>query len=353
MSFKIAASPHAQQRRTTQQVRRWVYLALIPGLLVQSYFFGFGVWLQMALALATAWVAEAACMALRGRSVSHAWQDHTAVVTAVLLAISIPSLAPWWIIVIGTAFAIVVVKHVYGGVGQNLFNPAMAGYVLLLVSFPVQMTSWPVPHELALYSTTLQDTAQLIFTGFTGAGYSLEQLRMGIDGVTMATPLDSLRTDLSQALTVSEASSKAIFASSLGGVGWAWLNLAFLLGGLVLIKVRVISWHIPGGMLIGLLVPALLLSWFYPDQSVGPLLHAVSGATMLGAFFIATDPVTAATSNRGRLYFGLLIGLLVFIIRTWGGYPDAVAFAVLLANMVVPVIDKYTQPIAYGHGGKL
>jgi electron transport complex protein RnfD len=121
----------------------------------------------------------------------------------------------------------------------------------------------------------------------------------------------------------------------------------------VLIKVRVISWHIPGGMLLGLLIPALVMSWFYPDQSVGPLLHALSGATMLGAFFIATDPVTAATSNRGRLYFGLLIGLLVFIIRTWGGYPDAVAFAVLLANMVVPVIDKYTQPIAYGHGGKL
>lgn len=351
MTFKIAASPHTHQRRTTQQVMRWVYLALIPGVLVQTYFFGFGVYIQLALALITAWVAEGLCMRLRGRPIGHAWHDHTAIVTAVLLAISIPALAPWWIIVIGTAFAIVVVKHVYGGVGQNLFNPAMAGYVLLLVSFPVQMTSWPVPTELAQIQISLIDTFNLIVSGFTSAGYNLEQLRMGVDGMTMATPLDSLRNDLNHKLTLTEALDKPLFGG-LAGIGWAWVNIAFLVGGLILIKQKIISWHIPGGMLVGLLVPATVYWLFNPDQAITPTLHLLSGATMLGAFFIATDPVTAATSNKGRWVFGLLVGFIVFSIRTWGGYPDAVAFAVLLANMCVPVIDRYTQPVAYGHGGR-
>ncbi len=351
MTFKLAASPHTHNRRTTQQVMRWVYLALIPGVLIQTYFFGFGVYVQILLALVTAWLSEAAVMHLRNRPVRHAWQDHTAIVTAVLLAIAIPALAPWWIIVIGTLFAIVVVKHIYGGVGQNLFNPAMAGYVLLLISFPVQLTSWPLPTELAQLPLPFADTLSIIFTGFTQAGHSLEQLRIGVDGITMATPLDSLRHDLSQSLTLSESLAKPIFGS-LGGIGWAWVNVGFLLGGLILLKQRIISWHIPGGVLVGLLVPAAIYWLFNPDQAITPLLHALSGATMLGAFFIATDPVTAATSNKGRWVFGLLIGGLIFVIRTWGGYPDAVAFAVLLANMTVPVIDKYTQPIAYGHGGR-
>lgn len=351
MTFKLAASPHTHSRRTTQQVMRWVYLALLPGVLLQTYFFGVGVYVQILLALATAWLAEAAVMRLRNRPIAHAWQDHTAIVTAVLLAIAIPALAPWWVIVIGTLFAIVVVKHVYGGVGQNLFNPAMAGYVILLISFPVQLTSWPLPSELAQLPLTFGDTLHIIFTGFTQAGHNLEQLRMGVDGITMATPLDSLRQDLGQAMTLTESLTKPIFGS-LGGIGWAWVNLGFLVGGLILIKQRIISWHIPGGMLLGLLIPAAIYWLFHPDQAIPPLMHALSGATMLGAFFIATDPVTAATSNKGRLIFGLLIGVLVFVIRTWGGYPDAVAFAVLLANMTVPVLDKYTQPTVYGHGGR-
>lgn len=350
MTFKIAASPHTHQRRTTQQVMRWVYLALIPGVLTLTYFFGWGVWIQIGLCLMTAWFAEAFCMMLRGRSVQFAWRDHTAIVTAVLLAISIPGFAPWWIAVIGTAFAIIVVKHVYGGVGQNIFNPAMAGYVLLLISFPVQMTSWPIPQSLAQHSLSFYDTLVLILQGYTPSGYSVEQLRTGLDGMTMATPLDALRTALNDHLTMSEALNQPIFGET-AGIGWLWVNLAFLLGGLVLLKQRIISWHLPMGMLLGLAVPAALTWLFAPDQSVSPIMHLLSGATMLGAFFIITDPVTAATSNRGRIYFGLLVGFLVFVIRTWGGYPDGVAFAVLLANMTVPVLDKYTQPRVYGHGG--
>ena len=142
MSFRIASSPHGHNQRNTSEMMRWVCYALVPGVLLHSYFFGSGIWFQILLAVVTAIAAEMACTVARERPAFSALRDNTAIVTAVLLAISIPSLAPWWIIVIGTLFAIVVVKHVYGGMGQNLFNPAMAGYVLLLVSFPVQMTNW-------------------------------------------------------------------------------------------------------------------------------------------------------------------------------------------------------------------
>lgn len=349
MSFRIAPSPHGHNQRTTGDMMRWVCYALIPGVLLHSYFFGSGVWFQMFLAVLTAVAAEVACSVARDRSPLSALRDNTAIVTALLLAISIPSLAPWWIIVIGTAFAIVVVKHVYGGMGQNLFNPAMAGYVLLLVSFPVQMTNWLPASTISEHSLTLWQTLHTILFEYTPTGYSVEQLRAGIDGVTMATPLDTIKTQLTQGYTLTEIYQQPTFRF-LAGTGWQWLNIGFLVGGLLLIQQRIIRWHIPLGFLAGLCIPAFVAHLFAPDLMPGPIVHALSGASMLGAFFIATDPVSAATSNRGRVVFGLLIGFLVFIIRSWGGYPDAVAFAVLLANMCVPLIDRYTRPVVYGHG---
>lgn len=350
MTFKLAPSPHGHSQRTTSQVMRLVCYATIPGIAVHLMYFGWGILFQLVLAIATALLTEALCLQARHRASKPILKDNTALLTAVLLALSIPSLAPWWIIVIGTFFAIAIVKQVYGGVGQNIFNPAMAGYVVLLISFPVQMTNWPPPSTLMAFDVSFMDSLYLLLTGYTADGYSLTQLRAGFDGVTMATPLDTLKTGLTNQLTTNEIMTSSIF-SGLAGVGWQWLNLAYLAGGLYLIKARVISWHIPGGLLLGLAVPAVIGFAFAPDQSIGPMIHLLSGATMLGAFFIATDPVSAATSNRGRFYFGLLIGFLIYVIRTWGGYPDAVAFAVLLANMCVPVIDKYTQPPVYGHRG--
>lgn len=349
MSFKIASSPHGHSQHSTSSMMRWVCYALVPGVLIQSYFFGFGVWFQILLAVFTALLAESACIIARDRPAISALRDNTALVTAILLAISIPPLAPWWIIVIGTLFAIVVVKHVYGGMGQNLFNPAMAGYVLLLISFPIQMTNWLPPSSVSGHSLTLWQTLHTILFEYTPAGYSVEQLRAGVDGVTMATPLDAIKTGLTQGYTLTEVYAKPQF-NFLAGAGWQWVNLGFLVGGLLLIQQRIISWHIPAGLVAGLCIPASLAYLFAPDLMTGPIIHALSGATMLGAFFIATDPVSAATSNRGRLIFGLLIGFLVFIIRSWGGYPDGIAFAVLLANMCVPIIDRYTRPIVYGHG---
>jgi electron transport complex protein RnfD len=250
--------------------------------------------------------------------------------------------------VIGLIFAIVIAKHLYGGIGQNLFNPAMVAYVVLLISFPVQMTSWSAPVSLMSEHVSFADALSLIFTGYDFDGLSLQQVRAGVDGVTMATPLDAFKTGIHTGATPSEVLSQPMFGG-LAGIGWQWVNLAYLVGGLVMIKKRIIQWYIPVGFLGSLALFSTVFSLITPGETASPIFHLLSGATMLGAFFIATDPVSASTTVKGRLIFGALIGALVFIIRSWGGFPDGVAFAVLLANMCVPLIDYYTKPRTYGH----
>lgn len=346
MAFKIASSPHVTRNLHTSTVMQRVILCLLPGLVVQCAFFGWGTLVQVLLAIIVALSAEAAVMKLRQRSIKASLSDNSAMLTAILIGVAIPPLAPWWMIVIGTAFAIIIVKHLYGGLGHNLFNPAMAAYVLLLISFPVQMTTWIAPSTVAMHSPSVLDSLQLIFN--IGANVNMDQFRLSIDGVAMATPLDTLKTDLSMGLTRTESMTKAIFDGATG-VGWFWVNLAYLAGGLVLLKLKAIRWHISTGVLAGLFIASSVGFLLSPDTQGSPLFHLFSGATMLAAFFIATDPVTAATSPRGRIIFGTLIGILVYIIRTQGGYPDAFAFVVLLANLCAPFIDYYVRPRSYGH----
>lgn len=348
MAFFIASSPHAHNRRSTPDLMKWVALCALPGLFAQIYFFGWGTLIQLVLAVIIALSLEALVMLVRKRPPMSALRDNSALVTAWLLAIAIPPLSPWWVLVIGLVFAIVIAKHLYGGIGQNLFNPAMVAYVVLLISFPVQMTSWISPFELQSTTLSSGDAFSLIFTGFNLEGLSLQQLRTGIDGVTMATPLDALKTSMRAGSTLSEAMSAPQFGG-LAGIGWEWVNLAYLAGGLMLIKLRVISWHIPVGFLVGLGLLSSVFMLLAPGTTASPVIHLLSGATMLGAFFIATDPVSASTTVKGRVIFGLFIGAMVFIIRSWGGFPDGVAFAVLLGNMCVPLIDYYTKPRTYGH----
>ncbi len=351
MSFKIASSPHQHSQKNTAQLMKLVALAAVPGIVVQAYFFGYGVLIQLLLAIITALSCEAAVLAIRGKRIKVKLLDHSALVTALLLAVAIPSYAPWWLIVIGTAFAIVVVKQLYGGLGHNLFNPAMAAYVLLLVSFPLPMTSWLPAAPVQHLSVGPVDAVCAIFTDFSCSGYSVSQLRQDADGISMATPLDTLKTDLSQGYTTAESMKKPVFGW-LSGEGWFWVNVAYLLGGLFLLQQKVIQWRIPVAVL-GSLFGCSLLAWLIsPDTNASPVFQLFSGATMLAAFFIATDPVSASTTEKGRLIFGALIGVLVFLIRSYGGYPDAFAFAVMLANMTVPLIDYYTQPRTYGHKHK-
>ncbi|MFN1649529.1 electron transport complex subunit RsxD [Vibrio rotiferianus] len=348
MSFFIASSPHAHNRRSTPDLMKWVALCAIPGLVAQTYFFGWGTIIQLVFAIAVAVSLEALVMLVRKRSPIRALRDNSAIVTAWLLAVAIPPWSPWWIMVIGLIFAIVIAKHLYGGIGQNLFNPAMVAYVVLLISFPVQMTSWSAPVSLMSEHVTFADALSLIFTGYDFDGLSLQQVRAGVDGVTMATPLDAFKTGIHTGATPSEVLSQPMFGG-LAGIGWQWVNLAYLVGGLVMIKKRIIQWYIPVGFLSSLALFSSVFSLIMPGETASPIFHLLSGATMLGAFFIATDPVSASTTVKGRLIFGALIGALVFIIRSWGGFPDGVAFAVLLANMCVPLIDYYTKPRTYGH----
>lgn len=348
MSFKRASSPHQTQIRNTGQVMRLVLYCALPGLLLQTWFFGWGSIIHLLLASATAVATEACILELRKKNIELAIKDFSAIVTALLLAISIPPFAPWWISVIGTFFAIAIVKQLYGGLGFNLFNPAMAAYVLLLISFPVQMTAWAPPSNIAQHPQSFLDAAAIIFSDFSVEGYSITQMRAGVDGFTMATPLDEVKTAIRNGLTYSEALTGPIFNNGWGS-GWGAVNIAFLLGGLVMLKLKVINWHIPIGVIAGVGLTSGVLHLVNPDLYAGPVLHLFSGGIMLGAFFIATDPVSAATTDKGRLLFGALIGVWIVIIRTWGGYPDAIAFAVLIMNMAVPLIDYYTRPRTYGH----
>jgi electron transport complex protein RnfD len=348
MNFKITSSPHQHNQQKTSVLMRLVIYACIPGIIAQYYFFGAGNLIHISIACFVALLSEAFVLSLRERPVRKHLLDFSALLTAVLLGISLPPLAPWWITVLGVSFSIIVVKQLYGGLGSNPFNPAMAGYVLLLVSFPLQMTMWLPPEALMSVDMTFSDSLSVIFTGFNLEGYSVNQLRMNVDGITMATPLDTLKTDLTLGLTTSESMTKSVFGGY-GGYGWEYINLAFLVGGLALLKLRVIKWQIPVAVLASLFFFSVSDYLINPDQAPAPVFHLFSGATMLAAFFIATDPVSASTTDKGRIIFGCIIGALTYIIRTWGGYPDAFAFAVLLANMGVPLIDQLTQPRVYGH----
>lgn len=337
------AAPFILDRSSITQIMAWVLAALLPGIAVYVWLFGPGIVITLVLATATAVAAEAAMLKLRGYPAKPFLADLSAIVTAWLLALSLPALAPWWLIVAGTLFAIVVAKHLYGGLGQNIFNPAMVGYAVLIVSFPVQMTQWSGPVELTGTSLTLAESAAVILGG--------DVPHATLDAVTMATPLDSLRTGLLQQLTVDEIMSRPVFGLY-GGTGFEWLAAAFLVGGLALWALRIISWQVPLAFLAGIWLAAGFLHFFDAGRFGAPWFHLFAPSVMLGAFFIATDPVSGATTPRGKLVFGLGAGVLTIVIRTWGGYPDGVAFAILLMNLCVPLIDQYTQPRVYGQTKK-
>lgn len=348
MAFWIASSPHNHIKTDTSALMRLVIYATIPGILAQWYFFGWGNIIHIIMAIITALVAEFFILSIREKKIRPQLFDGSAILTAVLLGISLPAFAPWWITIIGVLFAIIVAKQLYGGLGHNPFNPAMAAYVMLLISFPVQMTTWQPPLSLLSINLQFNDSLALILSGFTPDGYSAEQIRTHVDGFTMATPLDTVKTNLTLGLTVGESMQSPVIGKQFG-IGWEWINAGFLLGGLFLLAKKAIHWTTPLSFLSSLFICSFIAFIVSPDSSTSTMFHWFSGATMLGAFFILTDPVSGATSVKGRLVFGALAGLLVYLIRTFGGYPDAVAFAVLLANMAAPLIDQYTRPRTYGH----
>jgi electron transport complex protein RnfD len=317
MAVITAQPPYVIAGFTVPRVMFQVLAALLPVLGVQVYLFGTRTLLLVVVAAVVALACEALALRLRHRSARPFLWDGSVLVTAALIALAVPPTLSLWLLVLGVAVAVLLAKHAYGGLGQNPFNPAMVGYAVLLVSFPLEMTRWPAP----------------------GGDW---------DAMTGATALDALRTGLRQSYTMQEILARPAFGR-VGAGGGEWINLAALAGGVYLLVRRIVRWHIPVAVLAGIAAPAALFHAFDPGAHASASFHLAAGATMLGAFFIATDPVSAATSDRGRLVYGAGIGLLTWIIRTWGGFPDGVAFAVLLMNLSVPLIDRYTVPRIHGH----
>ncbi len=338
----MLSSPFISKEDSVARIMLMVLVALVPGIALYVWSYGPAILVTLALASVTALAVEAAMLALRRRALGPFLADYSALITAWLLALSIPPLAPWWLIVVGTAFAIAIAKQLYGGLGNNPFNPAMIGYAVLIVSFPVQMTHWLAPHGLGT-GLSFADQMAYMFGGHLPAGTVL-------DAVTMATPLDTLKTQLHLDRPVADIFAMPIYGY-LAGKGSELVALGYLIGGAWLLITRVITWHIPVAFLGALFATAGIFHLVDPAHYVTPMFHLTAGAAILGAFFILTDPITGPTTPRGKLIFAAGAGFLTYMIRVFGGFPDGVAFATLLMNICVPIIDAYTQPKVFGHKG--
>ncbi|HRQ65918.1 MAG TPA: RnfABCDGE type electron transport complex subunit D [Xanthomonadaceae bacterium] len=339
-TFSTAGAPHTAPATDVRRVMLLVLLALLPGVLAHLHYFGPGVLVQIAIALAAAHALEAAMLRARGAPMQRFLLDGSAAVAAVLFALCIPPLAPWWITVVGMLAAIVFAKHLYGGIGHNLFNPAMVAFAVVLVCFPFEMSQWLPPRPLAGHAIGLVDALRAIFLGELPAG-------LGWDAVAGATPLETVRHMSSEGRTLTEIRADPLFGD-FGGRGWEWIANWYAIGGLFLLLTRVITWHVPVAVLGTTILLTLPFHLLDPDFHPFPLQHVFSGALVLGAFFIATDPVTGCSTPRGRLIFGAGVAVLTLAIRRWGAYPDGVAFAVLLMNCAAPLIDRYSAPRIFG-----
>lgn len=320
--MKLApSSPYFHNKNSVRRVMFSVAAALIPAILVHIYFFGVAILIQIALATATAIITEALFLKIRGKPIFIFISDGSVVLTALLLALALPPLAPWWLVVVCTFFAVFIGKHIYGGLGQNPFNPAMLGFAVAIVSWPSLMLLW---QENVPFSTQI--------TAIFGSS---------ADALTAATPLDHFKT-----AQKSTEHFKAVNFTTWGAM--AWLNVAYLIGGLFLCLMRRVPWRVPLAFLSGLTFIVgifwLVDSAFYAN----PFFHWFSGGAMLGAFFIATDPVTGCATKQGQIVFGLGAGILCAFIRLFGAYPDGIAFSILLMNLCAPLIEKITTPIPFG-----
>ena len=336
------AAPHTTTANSAGRVMATVMAALAPATLFGFWLYGWPAIHLWFITVASAMLGEAFCLRLMGRKALPVLFDGSAALTGWLLAVSLPPWAPWWIGAFGGLFATVLAKQVFGGLGQNLFNPAMVARVALLISFPVQMTAWVAPLPIfGAGAPGLIDGLRITLNGVPPA----------YDAVASASLLGFAKTELSRGIDLAQSLLQApapglygIHPGSLGETA-GWLIAA---GGIAMMFMRIITWHIPVAMLAGIALPAAILHAIDPAHYLDAGTHLMSGGAMLGAFFIATDYVTSPNTPRGQLIFGAGCGLLTWVIRTWAGYPEGVAFAVLLMNSVTPIIDSYVRPRIYG-----
>lgn len=318
---------NAAPKRSLTRIMLWVLLALVPAILMQMYFWGEAVYVQLALGTITALGVEAVCLKLSHKPVFFHLKDGTAIVTAWLLALSLPPFAPWFVIVVGTALALILAKHAYGGVGQNIFNPAMVGFALVIIAFP---------REMSLYAHPFTEGGVKIVLG----------LKSLPDALSGATPLDlfkhAYRQDKSYVYFLNNIAALELLSAKVA------VAMAYFIGGILLIWRQIITWWVPFLYLTFMAIFAGFFSVIEPESAPLVWLALSQGAIVVAAFFILTDPVTAPVSITGKIVFVALCASFTFIIRTWSHFPDGVAFAVLLSNLCVPMIDRCTIQTPFG-----
>jgi len=343
---KPASGAHVGANKSVSQIMWQVVLALSPATAFGLWCFGWPAIFLFIITVSSAVLFEAFCVRLRGRPVKPVVMDGSALLTGWLLAMTLPPWAPWWIGVIGAGIAIILGKQVYGGLGQNLFNPAMLARVALLISFPVEMTTWA-------------NVSPLFFSdspGFVEAWHIIFSGLQNPDTFTGATTLGYNKTELSQNRLLPDILKD--YSAVLNFIGWTrgslgeTSTLLLGLGGVWLIREKIIQWQIPVALLSTVAVLSSCFHLIDGNLYNSPFLHLNSGALMCTAFFFATDYVTSPNTPTGQLVFGAGCGLLVFVIRTWGAYPEGAAFAVLLMNSATPLIDHYIRPRIYGRDRK-
>lgn len=323
--LKVSGSPHVHSGQSVNKIMRNVVFAMLPALAVSFYFFGLGAMKVTLIAIAAClffeWVIQK--YLIKGPVTINDW---SAVITGILLAFNVPSNLPIWMIVLGALVAIGMGKMTFGGLGKNPFNPALVGRVFLLISFPVDMTSWPKPIESAGQLT---------------------------DAITGPTPLGVMKEGLASGETVSTMMGKVpSYVDMLYGMQGGSLGevsaILLLLGGLFLLFKKIITWHIPVAYFGSVLVFTGILWLVDPTMYVNPLFHLVTGGLMLGVFYMATDMVTSPMSKKGMLIFGIGCGIITIVIRVWGAYPEGVSFAILIMNAFVPLINNAFKPKKFG-----
>lgn len=323
----VSLSPHVHGGDSVKKNMYGVLVALLPAFLVSLYFFGLGALLVTATSVLACLFFEWAIGKFIMKRETTSITDGSAIITGVLLAFNLPSNLPIWIIVLGALFAIGVAKMSFGGLGCNPFNPALAGRVFLLLSFPVQMTSWPAVGQLTAY----------------------------VDAVTTATPLAIMKGVINGAPGVSmdqlPSAMDLFFGNNPGCVGEV-SALALLLGLAYMLWKKIITWHVPVSILVTVFVFAGIMHLVNPELYASPVVHLFSGGLMLGAIFMATDYVTSPMNHRGMLIYGVCIGLLTVIIRLFGAYPEGMSFAILIMNAFTPLINTYVKPKRFGEVAK-
>jgi len=325
--LKVSGSPHVHTDSSIKSIMYGVVYALVPAMLISIYFFGLD-------AVRVLLISVIACMAIEYLVQKYLMKtaitvtDGSAVITGVLLAFNVPSNLPWWILVIGAIVSIGVGKMSFGGLGKNIFNPALVGRVFMLISFPVQMTSWPVPKPLFAEGVT--------------------------DAITGPTPLAIMKEGLAAGKTVSQIMPEIpdyvenLMVGFQGGCIGEVSAFALILGAIYMLFRKIITWHIPLSYIGGAVIFSGILWLANPEQFVDPLFHLVTGGMMLGVFYMATDMVSSPMSVKGQWIFGLGCGVLTILIRVFGAYPEGVSFAILIMNAFVPIIDRGFKPARFG-----